>query len=109
MPGPLQYGNGLKAFAIYLIISQMVALNRVQKQITAMIGSVISEATLLKFVWRLHQSLDVWEAKSVESILQAPSIHVDETSFRVKGKNNYAIKPPLPVVDPTRFYRPGEN
>ena len=82
MPGPLQYGTGLKAFAIHLIISQMVALNRVQKQISAMIGAVISEATLLKFVWRLYQALEQWEAKSIESILQAPSIHVDETSFR---------------------------
>lgn len=89
MPGPLQYGNGLKAFAIHLIISQMVALNRVQKQISAMIGAVISEATLLKFVWRLYQALEKWEAKSIESILQAPSIHVDETSFRVNRKNHW--------------------
>ncbi len=89
MPGPLQYGNGLKAFAIHLIISQMVALNRVQKQVSAMIGAVISEATLLKFVWRLHQALETWEAKSIESILWAPSIHVDETSFRVEGKNSW--------------------
>ncbi|PIE68236.1 MAG: hypothetical protein CSA21_08535 [Deltaproteobacteria bacterium] len=43
MPGALQYGNGLKAFAIHLMISQMVALNRVQKQIAAMIGTVIRE------------------------------------------------------------------
>ncbi|WP_320039912.1 IS66 family transposase [uncultured Desulfobacter sp.] len=89
MPGSLQYGNGLKAFAIHLIISQMVALNRVQKQISAMIGTVISEATLLKFVWRLYQSLEEWETKSIESILHAPSIHVDETSFRVEGKNHW--------------------
>jgi transposase len=41
MPGKLQYDNGLKAFAIHLIISQMVALNRVQKQISAMIGTAI--------------------------------------------------------------------
>jgi len=47
MLGNLQYGNGLKAFAIHLIISQMVALNRVQKQISAMIGQVISEARSL--------------------------------------------------------------
>jgi len=67
----------------------MVALNRVQKQISAMIGAVISEATLLKFVWRLHQSLESWEAKSIENIIQAPSIHVDETSFRVESKNNW--------------------
>ncbi len=53
MAGKLQYGNGLTAFAIHLIVSQMVALNRVQKQIVVMIGSVVAEATLLKFVLRL--------------------------------------------------------
>jgi len=90
MPGKLQYGNGIKAFAIHLIISQMVALNRVQKQIAAMIGSVISEASLLKFVLRLHLSLEQWEAEAVERLLEAPSLHVDETSFRVE-KNNHWI------------------
>lgn len=89
MPGKLQYGNGLKAFAIHLIISQMVALNRVQKQISAMIGAVISEASLLKFVLRLHQALESWEAEAIENLLQAPSVHVDETSFRVEGKNHW--------------------
>jgi len=89
MPGKLQYGNGLKAFAIHLVISQMVALNRVQKQIAAMIGSVISEASLLKFVLRLYQSLEAWESKAIDRLLQAPSMHVDETSFRVEGKNHW--------------------
>ena len=63
MPGRLQYGNGLKAFAIHLIISQMVALNRVQKQISAMIGMVLSEATLLKFILRVSsraRSMGSW-------------------------------------------------
>jgi len=87
MPGKLQYGNGIKAFAIHLIISQMVALNRVQKQISAMIGAVISEASLLKFVLRLHFSLEQWEQDAIERIIKAPSVHVDETSFRVEGKN----------------------
>ena len=89
MPGPLQYGNGIKAFAIHLIISQMVALNRVQKQISAMIDTVISEATLLKFVWRLHLALERWEADAIVDILQAPSLHVDETSLRVDRKNHW--------------------
>lgn len=89
MPGKLQYGNGIKAFAIHLIISQMVALNRVQKQISAMIGTVVSEASLLKFVFRLYQALDEWEATAIESILKAPSVHVDETSFRVEGKKHW--------------------
>ena len=50
MPGPLQYGNGLKAYVINLLVCQMVALNRVQKSVSAMIGQVISEVTLLKYV-----------------------------------------------------------
>ncbi len=89
MPGKLQYGNGLKAFVIHLIISQMVALNRVQKQVSAMIGTVISEASLLKFVLRLHLALDAWEKNAIETLLQAPSMHVDETSFRVERKNHW--------------------
>ncbi len=69
----------------------MVALNRVQKQISAMIGAVISEASLLKFLWRLNQSLEQWEAQAIESILQVPSIHVDETSLRVERKNHSPV------------------
>jgi len=89
MPGKLQYGNGIKAFAIHLIISQMVALNRVQKQIAAMIGAVISEASLLKFVWRLHLALEEWEAEAIERLLREPTLHVDETSLRVDRKNHW--------------------
>jgi transposase-like protein len=86
MPGKLQYGNGIKAFAIHLIISQMVALNRVQKQIAAMINTVISEASLLKYVLQLYHSLEAWETSAIERLLQAPSLHVDETSFKVEKK-----------------------
>lgn len=74
-----------KAFAVQLNGSQMVALSRVQKQISAMMGVVISEATLLKFVLRLYQGLAAWKAGAIEKILQAPSVHVDETSCRVEG------------------------
>ncbi len=87
MPGSLQYCNGIKTFAIHLIISQMVDLNRVQKQIAAMIGSVISEATLLKYVIRLYQALEVWETSAIERLIKAPSLHVDETSLRVDKKH----------------------
>jgi len=62
-------------------------LNRVQKQVSAMIGVVVAEASLLKFILRLHQSLEQWESKAIEKIIQLPAIHVDETSFRVEKKN----------------------
>lgn len=89
MPGPLQYGNGLKAYCINLIVCQMVALNRVQKSVKAMIGVAISEATLLKFVLRLHDSLADWERVVTGQLLGSPAINVDETSLRVERKNHW--------------------
>jgi len=89
MHGPLQYGDGLKAFVINLLVCQMVALNRVQKLVKSMMGVVIAESSLLKFVLRLHLALEVWELKTTEQLLKAPAINVDETSFRVDKKNHW--------------------
>lgn len=41
--GKLQYGNGLKAFVIHLMISQMVAVNRVKKIHETFIASGMSK------------------------------------------------------------------
>lgn len=87
--GPLQYGDGLKAFVVNLLVCQMVALNRVQKLLVSIMDVVISEATLLKFVLRVHQALEAWEAQTVEQILKAPVMNVDETSLRVDRKNHW--------------------
>lgn len=86
MHGPLQYGNGLKAFIINLLICQMVALNRVQKLVKSIIGVVISEATMLKFVMRLYYALETWEADATKQILLELAMNVDETGFRVDKK-----------------------
>jgi len=68
----------------------MVALGRVQKLVKSMIGTLIAEASLLKFVLRLHQALEVWERKATQQLLEMPTINVDETSsFRVERKNHW--------------------
>ncbi len=89
MPGPLQYGNGLKAYIINLLVCQMVALKRTQSLIKAMIGVVMSESTMLKYILRLHQALEDWEESAITQLLTLPSIHVDETSQRVNQKNHW--------------------
>ena len=87
--GPLQYGAGIKAFIINLLVMQMVSLNRVQKLVKSMMGTVIAEATLLRFVLRLHQALEEWEQVGIQKILTTPAINVDETSLRVDKKNHW--------------------
>jgi len=67
----------------------MMAMKRTQSLIKSMIGTVISEATMLKFVLRLYHALENWERVSVEQLLTMPAIHVDETSLRVDKKNHW--------------------
>jgi hypothetical protein len=89
MPGPLQYGQGIKGYMINLLFAHMISLKRVQQLIHTMIGQVISEATILKYVIQLYQVLEEWEKSSINQLLQMPGIHADETSLRVDRKNHW--------------------
>ena len=89
MPGPLQYGSGVKAYVLNLLIAQMLSLKRVQQSLQSVIVSVISQATILNYVMQLHHALAEWERSAIEQILAQPAMHVDETSLRVEKKNHW--------------------
>ncbi len=89
MPGVLQYGNGVKAYVIQLIVAQMIALNRVVEMMEALIGRTISESTLLNYVMRLHVALGSWEKRTMLQLLTSPCMHTDETSMRVNKQNHW--------------------
>jgi len=89
LPGPLQYGPGIKGYVVNLLIAQMVSLKRVQLMIQTLIGQILSEATILKYVIQLHLALERWKQSCVEQVLKMPSMHVDETSLRVDRKNHW--------------------
>lgn len=87
--GPLQYGPGIKAYVLNLLIAQMLSLKRVQQSIQTLIGLAIAEATILKYVLQLHRALEHWEQSAIERLLTLPALHVDETSLRVERKNHW--------------------
>ena len=89
MSGPLQYGPGIKGYVMNLLIAQMLSLKRVQQSIQTLIGQVLSEASILKYVMQLHLVLESWERSAIDHLLQMPSMHVDETSLRVNKKNHW--------------------
>lgn len=89
MPGPMQYGNGIKSYIINLLVCQMISINRAQKLVKAMIGTIIAEATMLKFILRLHLALAEWEKNTIKKIMSQPAMNVDETSLRVNKKNHW--------------------
>lgn len=89
MPGPVQYGNGIKAYIIQLLVSQMIALNRVADMVSSLIGRMISDSTMLGFILRLYFALEMWETNAKRQIMSSTCIHVDETSLKVDKKNHW--------------------
>ena len=89
MPGPLQYGPGIKAYVVHLLIAQMLSLKRVAQSMHVLIGQLLSEATLLGYIAQLHHALAEWERQAIERLLAQPAMHVDETSLRVDRKNHW--------------------
>ena len=89
LSGPLQYGSGIKAYVLNLVVAQMLSLKRVQQSIRTLIDLAISEATVLKYVMQLHQALAAWEQTAIDQILSRSTLHVDETSLRVERKNHW--------------------
>ena len=87
--GPLQYGSGIRAYLLNLLIAQMISLKRVQQSVQTLIGLAISEATILKYVLQLHLALERWEKEAIERLLTLPAIHLDETSLRVDKHNQW--------------------
>ena len=79
MPGPLQYGPGIKAYVVHLLIAQMLSLKRVAQSMHALIGRTLSEATLLGYLAQLHHALAEWERRAIEHLLVSPAMHIDET------------------------------
>ena len=76
MPGPLQYGNGIKALTIDLLVAQMLSLRRCAELEHAITGLKISEATFLSYIERINDSLqpkfsswsktELWQVIDVE-------------------------------------------
>lgn len=87
LKGPLQYGNGIKAYVVQLLVTQMLSLNRARKMLTTLIDKVISEATLLSYIMLVFFSLERWEETAKTTLLSLPCINSDETSLRVDKKN----------------------
>lgn len=89
MDGKVQYGIGIKASIINFLCAQMISLERVQEHFKGLIGRLISQSVMLKYIAQFSYSLENWEKRMIQRLLQGPAIHVDETSMRVNKVNHW--------------------
>jgi hypothetical protein len=77
MTGPLQYGHGLKAYLINLMVGQMMPLARTQSLTESLLGERISESTLFSRKTEARRAaaelIDLCAASRLKLVLTFPA------------------------------------
>ena len=89
MDGKVQYGIGIKASILNFLMVQMISLERVSEHFKGLLGCLISQSVMLKYVLQFSDILEDWEKRTIQKIMQVPTIYCDETSLRVDKKNHW--------------------
>jgi transposase len=85
----VQYGNGVKAQAVYLSQYQLIPYQRVQEQFQDQFQLPISVGSIFAFNQQAYALLEQFELKLIAKMLQSPVLHADETGINISGKNHW--------------------
>jgi transposase len=83
---PVQYGSGLLALLVYLVVFQMLPWKRTRELIADLYGVEISGGTLATAIERCFAGLAESAARIREALRQAKVVGFDETGVRLNGK-----------------------
>ena len=81
-----QYGNNVKAFAVYLQNYHMLPFKRCSELIDDLTGHKISEGSLANFQVKSYKNLEDYEVSVKKILLKSSVLHADETGVRLNGK-----------------------
>ena len=85
----VQYGNGVKAQAVYLSQYQLIPYQRVQEQLHDQLHLPISVGSIYTFNQQAYAALEQFEHKLIGRLLNARVLHSDETGINIDGKNHW--------------------
>jgi transposase len=80
---PMQYGSGVKALAMYLMINQLVPMERTQRIFKDILGIPLSQGTLTAVATQAYDGLEKTDETIKECILASEVAHADETGCDV--------------------------
>ena len=86
---PVQYGNQIKTFSVYLNQQQLIPEDRLQSIFFDMFKLSISTATLVSFNHSFSSLVEPIQKMVLENLKLAPIKHADETSIRIEGKTEW--------------------
>lgn len=83
---PIQYGQSIKAHAVYLSQFQLIPYERVADYFINEAAIPISVGSLFNFNQEAYMLLEAFEAIAKQKLIQAALVHADETGINVNGK-----------------------
>lgn len=85
----VQYGDGIKAHAVYLSQYQLLPYKRIQEYFADQLQMPVSEGSLFNFNKQAYEQLSDFEAISKERLIVSPCLHADETGININGKRHW--------------------
>lgn len=82
----IQYGQSVKAHAVYLSQFQLMPYERLKDYFASEIGIPVSTGSLFNFNKEAYTCLDKFDALAKERLQNANLLHLDETGINVNGK-----------------------
>lgn len=83
---PVQYGNGVKAYAVLLNVHFKLPFKKIQLLFGDLFGYLINESTVYSASQQCYEKLEESEAIIKSKIADSDVTHADETGLRVAGK-----------------------
>jgi transposase len=86
---PIQYGNSMKASAVYMGMHQLIPCGRVEEYFRDQAGIAISCGSLFNFNRSAYILLEDFELIAKERLTNSLFLHFDETGINIKGKGHW--------------------
>ena len=86
---PVQYGEVIQSWAIYLQHQQFIPEDRLQETFDDLMGIHLATATLNRFSGSLYDKLTDFDCEVLSKIHVVPVKHLDETGFRITGNTQW--------------------
>ena len=83
---PVQYGNGVKAYAVLLNVHFMIPFKKIQLLFGDLFGYSINESTVYSASQQCYEELEEPEEIIKSKIVESDVAHADETGVRIEGK-----------------------
>jgi len=85
----IQYGNSIKAHAVYMSQFQLLPYNKIQDHFIEQMNIPISSGSIFNFNEEAYEHLELFEETVKKQLCKSDVMHSDETGINIDGKRKW--------------------